>query len=122
MVYLPLKENAQVDLEILKNSQEELFQSKAISEIRYEENRGKLVGIQLQRNQFVKDVIDSNPTDLNFKPVGKKIIVEYSSPNIAKPFHVGHLRSTIIGNFVANIKRKLENNVVRINYLGDWGK
>uniref|UniRef100_A0A8C6SRG4 Probable arginine--tRNA ligase, mitochondrial n=1 Tax=Neogobius melanostomus TaxID=47308 RepID=A0A8C6SRG4_9GOBI len=48
-------------------------------------------------------------------------LVEYSSPNIAKKFHAGHLRSTIIGNFIANLKQALGNNVVRMNYLGDWG-
>lgn len=47
--------------------------------------------------------------------------MEFSSPNIAKPFHVGHLRSTIIGNYVANINSFVKNNVKRINYLGDWG-
>eukprot|EP00057_Strongylocentrotus_purpuratus_P029527 XP_011684001.1 PREDICTED: probable arginine--tRNA ligase, mitochondrial [Strongylocentrotus purpuratus] len=49
------------------------------------------------------------------------IIVEYSSPNIAKPFHAGHLRSTLIGNFLANLQESLGHNVTRINYLGDWG-
>ncbi|XP_034383526.1 probable arginine--tRNA ligase, mitochondrial isoform X1 [Cyclopterus lumpus] len=48
-------------------------------------------------------------------------LVEYSSPNIAKKFHAGHLRSTIIGNFIANLKQCLGNNVIRMNYLGDWG-
>ncbi|XP_028997523.1 probable arginine--tRNA ligase, mitochondrial [Betta splendens] len=48
-------------------------------------------------------------------------LVEYSSPNIAKKFHAGHLRSTIIGNFIANLKRCLGHNVIRMNYLGDWG-
>ncbi|XP_069564633.1 probable arginine--tRNA ligase, mitochondrial isoform X3 [Brachyistius frenatus] len=48
-------------------------------------------------------------------------LVEYSSPNIAKKFHAGHLRSTIIGNFIANLKQALGNNVIRMNYLGDWG-
>uniref|UniRef100_A0A8D3CX13 Probable arginine--tRNA ligase, mitochondrial n=1 Tax=Scophthalmus maximus TaxID=52904 RepID=A0A8D3CX13_SCOMX len=48
-------------------------------------------------------------------------LVEYSSPNIAKKFHAGHLRSTIIGNFIANLKQSLGNNVIRMNYLGDWG-
>ncbi|XP_012736122.2 probable arginine--tRNA ligase, mitochondrial [Fundulus heteroclitus] len=48
-------------------------------------------------------------------------LVEFSSPNIAKRFHAGHLRSTIIGNFIANLKQSLGNNVIRMNYLGDWG-
>lgn len=45
----------------------------------------------------------------------------YSSPNIAKPFHVGHLRSTIVGNFISNLADFVYGHVVRINYLGDWG-
>ncbi|KAJ2898603.1 Arginine--tRNA ligase cytoplasmic [Zalerion maritima] len=52
----------------------------------------------------------------------KKIVVEFSSPNIAKPFHAGHLRSTIIGGFLANLYSGSGWDVTRINYLGDWGK
>ncbi|KAK9423025.1 putative arginine--tRNA ligase [Seiridium unicorne] len=52
----------------------------------------------------------------------KRIIIEFSSPNIAKPFHAGHLRSTIIGGFLANLYEAAGWDVIRINYLGDWGK
>ncbi len=50
-----------------------------------------------------------------------KIIVEFSSPNIAKPMHVGHIRSTIIGAALANIYEALGAKVYRLNHLGDWG-
>lgn len=52
---------------------------------------------------------------------GQKVIVEYSSPNIAKPFHIGHIRSTVIGNSIYKIYDALGYDVVRINHLGDYG-
>jgi len=51
----------------------------------------------------------------------KKVVVEYSSPNIAKPFTVGHLRSTVIGDAIANILDFSGFKVIRDNHLGDWG-
>jgi len=53
---------------------------------------------------------------------GKTVLVEFSSPNIAKPFHVGHLRSTILGHSLGEIFERLGYPVVRLNHLGDWGK
>ena len=53
--------------------------------------------------------------------IGKKGIVEFSSPNIAKPFTIGHLRSTIIGDAVANLLEETGYDVLRDNHLGDWG-
>lgn len=52
---------------------------------------------------------------------GKKVIVEYSSPNIAKPFHIGHIRSTVIGNSIYKIYDFLGYDTIRINHLGDYG-
>jgi arginyl-tRNA synthetase len=52
---------------------------------------------------------------------GRTIVIDYSSPNIAKPFGVGHLRSTVIGNALYKIYTHLGYEVVRINHLGDWG-
>jgi arginyl-tRNA synthetase len=52
---------------------------------------------------------------------GKKVIVEYSSPNIAKPFHIGHIRTTLIGNALYKIYDHLGYETIRINHLGDYG-
>ncbi|KAI5161529.1 arginyl-tRNA synthetase [Nematocida ausubeli] len=53
---------------------------------------------------------------------GKTVVIDFSSPNIAKVFHAGHLRTTIIGNYIQNIYKKLGYKTVALNYLGDWGK
>ena len=52
---------------------------------------------------------------------GKNIVIDYSAPNIAKPFHIGHLRSTVIGGALYNIYNFLGYHSVGINHLGDWG-
>jgi arginyl-tRNA synthetase len=52
---------------------------------------------------------------------GKTVVIDYSAPNIAKPFGVGHLRSTVIGNALYQIYNHLGYRVIRINHLGDWG-
>jgi len=75
--------------------------------------------------EFLQDQLQKISEDENYgqseEGKGKKIIVEYSSPNIAKPMHIGHLRSTIIGDALANVYKTLGYDVIRWNYLGDWG-
>ncbi|KAF7394051.1 hypothetical protein HZH68_010870 [Vespula germanica] len=82
------------------------------------------LSLNVFREDYIKQFLESNCHKIVPQKLvnnSKNIIVEFSSPNIAKPFHLGHLRSTIIGNYVANINSYLGNNVKRINYLGDWG-
>jgi len=71
---------------------------------------------QLEKILDEREKFGSKKEDLN-----KKIVVEYSSPNIAKPFTVGHLRSTIIGDAIANLLEANGWKVFRDNHLGDWG-
>lgn len=54
-------------------------------------------------------------------PHGKAIVVDFSSPNVAKPMHVGHIRSTILGDCLARVARFLGHDVITDNHLGDWG-
>lgn len=53
---------------------------------------------------------------------GQNVTIDLSSPNIAKPFSVGHLRSTVIGDALSNLYRKMGYSTIKINHLGDWGK
>ena len=78
------------------------------------------------RAEFTKDVINAifekgenyGKSDLG---KGKTVLVEYSSPNIAKPFHIGHLFTTALGHSLARIYEFLGYDVKRLNHLGDWG-
>lgn len=60
---------------------------------------------------------------LNWMPKKQPMntLIEFSSPNIAKPLHAGHMRSTFLGNFLSKVHANFDNNVTKINYLGDWG-
>ncbi|HLX60251.1 MAG TPA: arginine--tRNA ligase [Planctomycetota bacterium] len=71
---------------------------------------------------LVHDPLGENaPFGTSKAGAGKTIVIDYSGPNIAKPFHVGHLMSTIIGASLARIFRALGYSVVGVNHLGDWG-
>ena len=52
---------------------------------------------------------------------GRNVVVDMSSPNIAKPMSMGHLRSTVIGNAIVNLEKKVGYNPIKVNHLGDWG-
>jgi arginyl-tRNA synthetase len=86
---------------------------------------GPFINLHFDRPEFtvgsVQQIFSSGNPSLPIAPRKEKLIVEYSSPNIAKPFHVGHLRATLIGNALDKIYRKLGNDVISINHLGDWG-
>ena len=86
---------------------------------------GGYLNFYVDKAQYAQQIIDkySNATDYGCSDQGKDktICIDYSSPNVAKNFHVGHLRTTIIGNSLYKIFSKLGYKVVRINHLGDWG-
>lgn len=78
----------------------------------------------VNREKYVKMILDIlEKGNLGVEKIGldKTICIDYSSPNIAKNFHVGHLRTTVIGNSLYKIYDKLGYKVIRINHLGDWG-
>jgi arginyl-tRNA synthetase len=70
---------------------------------------------------IVIHLITSIYVTLNFDRHKQKIIVDFSSPNIAKEMHVGHLRSTIIGDTLSNLLTFAGHDVLRLNHVGDWG-
>lgn len=86
---------------------------------------GGYLNFYVDKAQYAQQIIDkyNNTTDYGCSDQGKDktICIDYSSPNVAKNFHVGHLRTTIIGNSLYKIFSKLGYKVVRINHLGDWG-
>lgn len=90
------------------------------------ENLGPYLNFFVEKQSFMKETLDKilkekqsyGSSDIG---KGKNVIVEYSSPNIAKPFHVGHLFTTAIGNSLYKILGSQGYNAIGINHLGDWG-
>ena len=79
------------------------------------------VNKQLQIEELLKEISVKKEYGKSDFGKGKNVIVEYSSPNIAKPFHIGHLRTTLIGNCLYRVYKYLGYNTTGINHLGDYG-
>lgn len=82
------------------------------------------INFRIDKKKLVKSVFDfiGKNSDLNFDyGKGENVVVEFSSANIAKPFHIGHLRSTVIGNSLYRIYKTLGFNTTSVNHLGDYG-
>lgn len=94
-----------------------------VSEVR---SSGAYLNLFLARDVYCADMVREALTEgadyaASDAALGKKILVEFSSPNIAKPFHVGHAFSTFLGDVLARIYEHLGADVVRLNHLGDYG-
>lgn len=86
---------------------------------------GPYVNVVVNKEMVAKIVGDAfaagHPFGSSDEGNGKTIVLDYSSINIAKPFHVGHLRTTVIGNSIHKMYKYLGYDTVRVNHLGDWG-
>ena len=71
--------------------------------------------------QVLKDIENQEEYGKSETGKGKNIVIDYSSPNIAKPFHIGHLKTTVLGGALYNIYKYLGYNVTGVNHLGDYG-
>lgn len=89
------------------------------------EKVGRFINFKLNNDILIGNLmqIDSQKEDYGKSKIGKKktVIVDYSAPNIAKPFGIGHLRSTVIGQAIYNLYKYLGYTVIGDNHLGDWG-
>ena len=79
------------------------------------------VNKSLMTKEVLGEVANSEDYGKSSLGNGKNIVIDYSAPNIAKPFHIGHLRSTVIGGALYNIYKHLGYNVIGVNHLGDYG-
>lgn len=85
---------------------------------------GGYINIYIKKEEMISSVLDSGleiPNDIKKKNGSKTILVEYSSPNIAKEFHIGHLKTTLIGAYIYRLNKYLGYNTIGINHLGDYG-
>lgn len=105
----------------------EKLKEKSFPEITNLKHDKTSISFSLNKKLYFKDIlktIHSKNVEFgrNSIGIGKTLVVEYSSPNIAKVFHVGHFRTTVLGNFIKNLTKVCGYNTIAMNYLGDWGK
>ena len=106
---------------VLEEVKTALSQYEMITDIQF---LNGFLNLSINRGVFASKVIDritEEQASFGNQSVGKTVCIDYSAPNIAKSFSIGHLRSTMIGNALKNIYTKLGYRVVGINHLGDWG-
>ena len=90
------------------------------------ETKSGYLNFYINNTKLVEEVLEEinnheNDFGKSNEGTGKTVLIDYSAPNIAKPFHVGHLRTTLIGNALYNIYKFLGYNTIGINHLGDYG-
>ncbi|KAI5187603.1 arginyl-tRNA synthetase [Nematocida homosporus] len=107
---------------------ESYFTSQTFKSIAKVEVNGQMIFVFADTKEVAKDILgdilesQKDSYGSSQEGSGKCVVIDFSSPNIAKVFHAGHLRTTIIGNYIQNIYKKMGYKTVSINYLGDWGK
>ena len=108
--------------EIKEKLEQEIEQNKELENI---DAIGGYLNFFINKEILIKEVLEEISNEQKYGKSelgkGKNIIVEYSAPNIAKPFHIGHLRTTLIGNALYKIYKYLGYNTIGINHLGDYG-
>lgn len=118
-----LKKAPQIIAEDIKEKIEsDIEKSKEIEKV---EIAGGYLNFYINKNliteEVLKEISKSDEYGKSDIGKGKNIVIDYSAPNIAKPFHIGHLRSTVIGGALYNIYKYLGYNTIGINHLGDYG-
>ncbi len=109
----------------LKLTPEEIFNKvceavKELDIVKEVRLQGGFMNIFLDNRAYIEDMIKSVKSYVPNND-GERIVIDFSSPNIAKPFNIGLLRTTVIGNTLSNILEENGNTVIRVNHLGDWG-
>lgn len=115
---LPVKASP---VEIAKNIIDNLEENELIDGVNV--SGPGFINIKLKQSFVEKQILNIilNNVEIKLAKTNERVVIDYSSPNIAKQMHVGHLRSTIIGDSVARLLQFVGYDVLRLNHVGDWG-